>query len=183
MPLLDRTGFVQDPWVRVSETPPVLETGKFIVPLERARDADAIVAQAEDIGVHVRNDVAVEEIFAVGRAVSLVSVDFPSFADGRGFSLARQLRRHGFDGELRAFGHLIADQFAFALTCGFDTVEISDALAARQPERQWLEALTNYTPPRVANRRGNSALDRQPERPRTAKAMDLPVPMTFCHWG
>ena len=32
---------------------------------------------------------------------------FPSFADGRGFTLARQLRLKGFEGRLRAFGHVI----------------------------------------------------------------------------
>ncbi len=72
--------------------------------------------------------------------VELISVLFPKSADGRGFSMATRLRRLGFDGELRATGHLIADQYALARSCGFDTVEISEAQAARQPEAHWLEA-------------------------------------------
>jgi uncharacterized protein (DUF934 family) len=32
---------------------------------------------------------------------------------------------------------VIADQYAMARRCGFDDVEISDDLAARQPEDQW----------------------------------------------
>ena len=40
-------------------------------------------------------------------AVSRVEVNFPSFTDGRGYSIARLLReRHGFRGELRAFGDI-----------------------------------------------------------------------------
>lgn len=70
-------------------------------------------------------------------AVSLIRVAFPSFADGRGFSIARALRRMGYAGRLRAHGHVLADQYAMARRAGFDEVEIDDALAARQPEDQW----------------------------------------------
>ncbi len=69
--------------------------------------------------------------------VAMVRVDFPSSADGRGFTIARQLRRQGYDGRLRAKGHVIADQYAMARRAGFDEVEIDDDLARRQPEEQW----------------------------------------------
>lgn len=69
--------------------------------------------------------------------VTLIRVDFPSFSDGRGFTIARVLRRLGYGGKLRASGHVIADQYAMARRSGFDEVEISDELAARQPEGQW----------------------------------------------
>ena len=67
----------------------------------------------------------------------MVRVDFPSAADGRGFTLARQLRLHGYTGRLRARGHVIADQYAMARRVGFDEVEIAPDLAARQPQDQW----------------------------------------------
>jgi uncharacterized protein (DUF934 family) len=60
-------------------------------------------------------------------AIPLIRVDFPAFNDGRGFTIAR----------LRAKGHVLADQYAMARRAGFDEVEISDTLAARQPEDQW----------------------------------------------
>jgi uncharacterized protein (DUF934 family) len=69
---------------------------------------------------------------------AMIRVDFPSFADGRGFTLATRLRGLGFKGRLRAKGHVIADQYAMARRSGFDEVEIDDILAARQPEDQWL---------------------------------------------
>jgi uncharacterized protein (DUF934 family) len=68
----------------------------------------------------------------------LVRVAFPSFSDGRGFTLARHLRAAGYDGRLRATGHVIADQYAMARRSGFDEVEIDNDLAARQPVEQWL---------------------------------------------
>ncbi|MBS0124359.1 DUF934 domain-containing protein [Thetidibacter halocola] len=68
----------------------------------------------------------------------LIRIAFPSFSDGRGFTLARLLRMRGYQGRLRASGHIIADQYAMARRAGFDEVEIDEALAARQPEDQWL---------------------------------------------
>ncbi|NDI05146.1 MAG: DUF934 domain-containing protein [Rhodobacteraceae bacterium] len=51
---------------------------------------------------------------------------------------ARILRLMGFSGHLRAYGHVISDQYAMARRSGFDDVEVSKALATRQPEAEWL---------------------------------------------
>ncbi|TCO71660.1 DUF934 domain-containing protein [Rhodovulum euryhalinum] len=83
-------------------------------------------------------------------AIAAIRIAFPVFSDGRGFSLARDLRRMGFRGRLRAAGHLIADQYPLARACGFDEVEIGAELAARQPEADW----------RCAACRGRGYLDR-----------------------
>ena len=41
-------------------------------------------------------------LFASLEQITLVVVNFPVFTDGRGFSYARDLREHGYSGELRA---------------------------------------------------------------------------------
>lgn len=79
-------------------------------------------------------DVAALDLAQVGA----IRVAFGAFSDGRGFTLAAQLRRRGFTGRLRAAGHVIADQYTMARRAGFDEVEIDHALATRQPEDQWL---------------------------------------------
>ena len=71
-------------------------------------------------------------------SLKMIRVDFPSSGDGRGFTIARQLRLRGFTGRLRARGHVISDQYAMARRAGFDEVEISDDLAARQSQAEWL---------------------------------------------
>ena len=76
--------------------------------------------------------------------VEAIRVDFPSFADGRGFTIARQLRLMGFTGRLRARGHVIADQYPMARACGFDEVEVDDNLAERQPEQHWLSSQSEW---------------------------------------
>ncbi|MDE0521439.1 MAG: DUF934 domain-containing protein [Boseongicola sp.] len=72
------------------------------------------------------------------QTIDLIRVNFPEFADGRGFTIARVLRLMGYSGRIRASGHVIADQYAMARRAGFDEVEIDDEIAARQPEEQWL---------------------------------------------
>ncbi len=69
--------------------------------------------------------------------LKMIRIDFPSSADGRGFTIARALRLRGFNGRLRAFGHVLADQYAMARRAGFDEVEVPDDLAARQTQDQW----------------------------------------------
>lgn len=70
-------------------------------------------------------------------AAPAVRIAFAAFSDGRGFTLARQLRAQGYAGRLRAAGHVLADQYAMARRSGFDEVEIDEGLARRQPEAQW----------------------------------------------
>ena len=70
-------------------------------------------------------------------ALQLIRISFPAFNDGRAFTIARRLRSFGYAGELRALGPVIADQYAMARRVGFDSVEIPDDLALRQPAEQW----------------------------------------------
>jgi uncharacterized protein (DUF934 family) len=90
-----------------------------------------------DARLELGSDTVTSELGDQLTGVDLVVVDFPSFADGRGFSIARHLRLQGYTGRLRAKGHVLADQYAMARRSGFDEVEISDDLAQRQPEDQW----------------------------------------------
>lgn len=142
MPLLDRQGWKTDAYVR-SETP--IETAALLVPFAALDDALAARAGAQRIGVVLPNDVAAEALLPAQAALDLIAIEFPQFKDGRGFSIARALRRQGYRGTLRAAGPLVPDQFAFALDCGFDEIEIGDEQAARQPIEQWLHALTFVT--------------------------------------
>lgn len=73
--------------------------------------------------------------------IDLIRIDFAGFADGRGFSQARQLRMAGYQGRLRAAGNVISDQYHMARRAGFDEVEIDAQRAERQPQSHWLERI------------------------------------------
>jgi ferredoxin--NADP+ reductase len=101
--------------------------------------------------------------------LDLIRIEFKSFADGRGFSLARRLRNLGYKGRLRASGHLIPDQFRYALACGFDDVEISEDQARRQPETDWTsESITKLS--YISRLRGDHAGAAAATMPEAVKA-------------
>lgn len=101
--------------------------------------ADGLPSQLPDIvGITFPVDGDMELITSHLQSIHVIKVPFASFADGRGFSIATELRRAGYTGTLRATGHVITDQYAHARRCGFDEVAISDEQAKRQPEDQWL---------------------------------------------
>ena len=82
------------------------------------------------------SDTQPEEV-ELNAAIEMIRIDFPSSADGRGFTIARALRLRGYRGRLRAHGAVIADQYAMARRAGFDEVEVNDEIAARQGPDQW----------------------------------------------
>lgn len=143
MPLRDDNGPLTDRWTRPGADDPI--TAPALVPLSRLADAVTAGIDPADLGVHVENDVDLAALAAEAHRVALISVAFPSFADGRGFSIGRRLREIGFAGRLRATGPLIADQYAYLRACGFDEVETPDRVANRQPEAQWAHAHQQMT--------------------------------------
>jgi uncharacterized protein (DUF934 family) len=144
MPLLDRNGTKTDGWTR-SDGAAIDNIAQALVPWDALPEALQRRTRDQRIGVLIPNDVCIAELKLVLRQLSLVAIAFPAYSDGRGFSLAKTIRNHGFTGTLRASGPLIADQFAYALACDFDEIELPDALAARQPVEQWLGALTSIS--------------------------------------
>lgn len=55
----------------------------------------------------------------------LIAIDFPSFRDGRGYSVAYLLRkRYGYRRELRAIGDVLRDQLKHMRHCGFDAFDV-----------------------------------------------------------
>ena len=113
------------------------EDGLQAMTLDELQGADE-TALPRRIVLAVENTVDTDSLQSWFSHVEQIEIPFPSFADGRGFSIARELRQLGYAGRLRATGHLIADQYAHARRVGFDEVEISEDMAARQPEAQWL---------------------------------------------
>ncbi len=168
MPLITDRGFTTDTWLRLESDAPAQSGASTIWP--QARLEEALAFSSDKIGVQVANTVKVAELAPHFARLAVISVHFPSFSDGRGFSIARSLRLAGFKGEIRAFGPLIADQFAHARACGFDAVEMSDAMAQRQPEAHWKAAIASLSLSyQRSYRHGENILD-QRRRFRAAQA-------------
>jgi len=139
--LLDATGEIADEW-RTVEDEPIPASGPVIVPLARLDEA---LARRPATGVLIPNDTDSERLKSHFPRLGLIAIDFPSFADGRGFSIAQRLRALGYQGRLRALGPVISDQFAYLLACGFDEVAVPPSVAERQPVDQWTAQLSKIS--------------------------------------
>lgn len=67
--------------------------------------------------------------FAVLEAIEIRIADFN---DGRFFTVARELRQAGFNGELRATGDYLLDQVQFMTRCGFNAFTPNDSASLEE---------------------------------------------------
>ncbi|MFZ6655829.1 DUF934 domain-containing protein [Undibacterium sp. TJN19] len=122
----DKT-IVSDDWTVLrlteEETPDAVSVpgGKVIVPLKVWLLQRESLLQRTDLAVWFSSDEQAKELQEdIGR-FPLLAVDFPKFSDGRGYSIAYNLRsRLGFTGELRAIGDVLRDQLFYMQRVGFN---------------------------------------------------------------
>ena len=129
--LIKNRAVTDDRWTLVRMAEGALPAGPTIVPLARwLAERDALRARG-DVGVWLGPADDPAALAADAKTLPLVAIDFPQFADGRGYSTARLLReRHGFKGELRAIGDVQRDQLAYLVQCGFDAFLIREGKSA-----------------------------------------------------
>ncbi|MBI5862864.1 MAG: DUF934 domain-containing protein [Rhodocyclales bacterium] len=102
---------------------------------------DQLLARTGEIGVSLAPGFPLESLAEdIGR-FSLIAVEFPKFADGRGYSTASLLRqRYGYRGELRAVGDVGRDQMFYLQRVGFNAFLIPEGRDAEDA----LQGLTDF---------------------------------------
>jgi uncharacterized protein (DUF934 family) len=128
MPLLEKGVPVEDRFVQVADDAPLPADSPAVISFARLqREADVLAGRNVPLGVQVGSATQARDIAPFLDRVALVVIEFPKFRDGRGFTIARTLReRFGYAGELRAFGHILPDQYEFLVRCGFTSVEVPE---------------------------------------------------------
>ncbi|MDF2445568.1 MAG: oxidoreductase [Moraxellaceae bacterium] len=141
MPKLIKDGvIVDDTYTLVAESDDgslVLPSGPVLVKLPTWRKhRESLLQHSHARGVQLAPDEFAEAVAPDLAHLDLIAIEFPAFADGRGYSTATLLRnRHGYTGELRAVGDVFKDTLFFQQRCGFNAFtvradkDISDALA------------------------------------------------------
>lgn len=132
------------------ETPEAvtIPAGKVVVPLSvwQARQAD--LARRGDVGVWLDSVEPAEALADDVARLPLIAVNFPKFADGRGYSTATLLRtRYGYRGELRAIGDVLRDQFFFLARCGFDALQPAEGKYTDAQLEAALASLADFSEP------------------------------------
>ena len=119
--------FVDDPWRSLDEgeapgaDPAILSLAQWL-----ALGAEARRGGNAPLGVRLDAGEMVDALLPDLDRIALVALSFPKFADGRAFSKASLLRRHGFKGEIRAVGDVLWDQLQLMRRCGFDAFLIEN---------------------------------------------------------
>jgi uncharacterized protein (DUF934 family) len=126
MPLVKNARITTDLFFHVADGAELPGDGAVLVTAARfLEDPEAMLERAGKTGVIWPNNRAVDDLVPYLDRLAAVALVFPTFRDGRAYSQARLLReRHGYDGELRATGQVLRDQFVFMSRAGFDTFEV-----------------------------------------------------------
>lgn len=143
--IIKNKAVVSDDWIilRLSEneTPEsvTVPAGKIIVPLKVWQAQRATLQNRAELGVWLASNERPEELKGEMEKFAVIAVDFPKFADGRGYSIAYNLRaRLGYVGELRAIGDVLRDQMFYMQRVGFDAF-------APRPDKNIHDALKGLT--------------------------------------
>lgn len=145
MKIIKNKAIVEDDWcvLRLNEQETaenvVVAPGKMIVPLKVWLAQRDTLQQRSDLGVWLESAERPEALKDDLQQFSVIAVDFPRFADGRGYSIAYNLRVHlSYTGELRAIGDVLRDQFFYMQRVGFDAF-------APRPDRNIEDALKGFS--------------------------------------
>jgi uncharacterized protein (DUF934 family) len=142
-------GIAADPFVSVEGDEPLPSGVPVILSPERLLSAtpEGIANRNAPLGVSWPNDRPVGELAPYLAHLSLIALEFPIFRDGRAFTQARLLReRYSFDGEIRATGDVLRDQFLFMARSGFDAFEVKKDADAEAFAHALQEFTVRYQP-------------------------------------
>lgn len=153
---------VSDSWVYVEDGAALTDSPSIISLARLIADADGLRRRNAPLGVVIRADNQgktklgedVRDLAPYLDMLGTVAIDFPAYRNGRGYSSARILRDEmKFEGEIRAVGEVLFDQWSFMARCGFTAFEID---ASTPPERfhEALGELRDVYQPASDNRSG-----------------------------
>lgn len=124
--------FVPDDWRRLADDEIIPADGKVFLSVGRfLQEAEAGALGNRPVGVLIEPADRVAPLVPHLDRLSAIAIDFPKFADGRGFSHAALLKRHGFAGEIRAVGNVLIDQITHMRRVGFTAFAVTHALTRR----------------------------------------------------
>ncbi|MEA1673870.1 DUF934 domain-containing protein [Nitrospirillum sp. BR 11163] len=144
MPLIETGKLVDDAWVRLGDDDalPAADVPVIVSLARFHKDRDTLVGRNGGLGIWLASSQHPRDIADHLADFALVALDFPKFRDGRGFTIARELREHlGYRGVIRAVGHTLPDQYLALVRCGVTQVEIPEG---RDPAL-WAHALTEIS--------------------------------------
>jgi len=126
--LIKNSEITENTWVTLEKDySGELPEGPAFVPFAYFLENAAAVCENPNLGVWLDSDESPEALEPYLNKLASIAINFPKFADGRGYSYARILRdRFSYSGELRAIGDVLHDQMFFYQRCGFDAYAVRE---------------------------------------------------------
>lgn len=136
---------VENTYTVVAAEEAVPGSGNVLVALNTWQENKDALLTRGNVGVWLNSDETPDLLQADLEKLNIVAINFPVFADGRGFSYARRLREEfNFKGELRAIGDTIRDQLYFYKRCGFNAVALRDEATSSDAKASLNDFSVNY---------------------------------------
>jgi len=119
---------IEDNWIPLEASSETVPEGDVLLTYNQWQDfSEQLPTHNGSVGVIIEGNAEIEDIVEPLLNLPLIAINFPKFADGRGFSIARLLReRYNYQGEIRAVGGFIRDQLYLLSRCGFNAFKFSD---------------------------------------------------------
>ncbi|MEQ8284811.1 DUF934 domain-containing protein [Thalassospira sp.] len=151
MAIVKNDSVIEQEWITVEAEDDLPSSDEnLIVPLARFKEQrEDLLGRNGGLGVLLNPGDAPEDLADDLDRLSIITVNFPAYTDGRGYSYGRVLReRMGFKGELRAIGDVLRDQILYMHRCGFDSYDLRvDGETALAKVRAALKEMTVYYQP------------------------------------
>ncbi|NIZ03370.1 DUF934 domain-containing protein [Thalassospira lucentensis] len=173
MAIVKNDTVIEQEWITVdAEGDLPASDENLIVPLARFKEQrEDLIGRNGGLGVLLNPGDAPEDLADDLDRLSIITVNFPAYTDGRGYSYGRVLReRMGFKGELRAVGDVLRDQLLYMHRCGFDSYDLNvDGETALTKVRAALKEMSVYYQP-TGDGRATAASLRERRANATGKA-------------
>lgn len=126
MRILKGNSLAQSAWQHwPDELPLADESTPVIVGLARFKaERLSLLARRGGVGVRLAPGEQAASLAGDLNSLPVIAIEFPTFNEGRGYSVARHLReKYGYKGEIRAVGSVSRDRLRFMQRCGIDAFE------------------------------------------------------------
>ena len=153
MALIKDHKFVENTWVYYEpDLEPSAHIQGVIFTLQNFTACSHHVPADLKLGIKLENHDSVGAVADHIHSISLISLEFPAFSDGRAYSQAQSLRQQlGYDGEIRATGNVLVDQYSFMLQCGFNCFEVPKTTDLEEWKTAARIIPATYTPSQAKN--------------------------------
>lgn len=152
----------RESWVYLDDDAPLTDAPSIISLTRLKAEGETLRARNAQLGVVLLADGTgktqmgedVQELAPYLDMVSVVSLKFPTYRNGRGYSAARVLREQfNFEGEIRASGDVLFDQWAMMTRCGINAFELVKDISL-ETFKSAISELSNAYQPAADTKRG-----------------------------